>query len=571
MKLSTKIRRILKPILFCLVLLILVLIVQSKAFKISDVRSYQTFKGFYSEPKNSLDVVYIGQSNVYPFWSAPLSYEDYGFTSYPLAIGAMPARSVKYMVEEGLKTQPDALYLINLNTFTDINFDVSHLHNVTDYMSLSGTKIRLINDLYQYLGDEDTSKLEFYMPIIRFHPGWNELTESSFDYKYNGLKGGSIYSNFLETIMDVSASYRPTDARVILSDDQGEVLRDLAEYLTANKVKVLFVTVPQAIQDESVVGQLNSAKDYLESNGFDVLDMESSVDTMGLDLKTDFYNEQHLNLHGSIKFTDYVSKYLVDKYGFTGRRGEDAPSDWDNAVTEYHQLINGYALDFEYDSEIRNYEIEAPKLTALVATGQSFYLGWEYDSEDKSRDVDGFTVYRKYIGNEADGTEESQPKWERLADVDSSVMFYEDKDLELFGMYVYTVAPYETENGVKRYGKFSYTEIQGTTRIDPPEITGFEHTDEGNVISWNPVEGADGYAIVRRIDGQTFVNIGEVPADVFTYTDKFYQEGLGYTYSVSGFKEFGGDIDDRKYGYYSQNGPRYGAPDSVGSSESVGD
>ena len=140
------IKKILKPVAFCLILAVLALLVQGKAFKISDVRSYQTFKGYYDEKTDSLDVVYIGQSNVYPFWSAPLAWEDYGITSFPLAIGAMPARSVKYMVEEGIKTQPNALYLINLNTFTDIYFEVSHLHNVTDYMRFSGTKARLIKE-----------------------------------------------------------------------------------------------------------------------------------------------------------------------------------------------------------------------------------------------------------------------------------------------------------------------------------------------------------------------------------------------------------------------------------------
>ena len=556
MKSNSKMARIIKPILFILILGMLILFVQGKAFKISDVRSYQTFKGFYAEDRDSLDMVYIGQSNVYPFWSGPLAWEDYGITSYPLAIGALPARSVKYMVEEGLKTQSKAIYLINLNSFTDIYFDVSHLHNVVDYMKMSGTKVRMINDLYPYLKDQECSRMEFFFPIIRFHPGWNEVTESSFEFGYNGLKGGSIYTNYLETIEDVSSIYRPTDARVELSEEQQEVFSDLLDYLDANDVKVLFVTVPQAIQDESVVGQLNTAKDLAASRGYDVLDMEGKLGEIGLDTKTDFYNNQHLNVHGSIKFTDYLAKFLVEKYGLKDKRNEDGYTDWEDAASGYHDIIDGYALDMEYPSESRDYSLQAPKILHLVETGQSFYLGWE-----RVDGASGYSVYRKYIGNDFTNSVDPASKWEKVVEVKSDVDYYVDEGLELFGIYSYRVVPFrESAGGVNSgrvYGLFDYVGKQGITRIDPPKILDFETTQEGNTITWEPIEGVEGYAVVRRIDGQTFVNIAQVSEDVTSYTDAFYQKDVSYTYSVAGYIKVGDSVEDWRYGYYDQNGPRY--------------
>ena len=552
MKLSGVSKKIIKPIAFLAVLAILVLVIQSRVFKINDSRSYQTFKGFYAEPKNSLDMVYIGQSNVYPFWNAPLCWENYGFTTYPLAIGAMPARSVKYVLEEAVKTQPEALYLINLNSFTDIRFNVSHLHNVADYMKMSSTKSKMIEDLIPYLGDEQYSKLEFYLPIVRFHPGWNELTDMSFDLAYNGLKGGSIYSTFLGTTQDVTESYRVTDNRVALSDDQRTVLEDLAEYIDNNDIKVLFVTVPQAIANESVVAQLNSASDMLEEKGFDVLDMEQSIDELGLNLSTDYYNEQHLNIHGCIKFTKYLSEYLKSNYDFEDKREKSGYDSWHKAAEDYHEVIAPYTLDLEFDTESRDYSIEAAKPTMLVATGESFYLGWE-----EADSCDGYEVYRRYLGNELYEAEDIPAPWEKVGDVKSGVKAFVDEGLELFGKYAYTIVGYKNKGGKKVYGKFDYYGIEAVTRINPPEILSFEHGEDGNTITWSPVEGVDGYAVVRRIDGQKFLNIAEVPSDVLTYTDAFYQEGVSYTYSVCGYMDITDNVDDRRYGYYDSNGPKY--------------
>ena len=554
MKFSDISKKIIKPIVFILLLIVLVLIVQSRAFKINDSRSYQTFKGFYAEPSNSLDMVYIGQSNVYPFWNAPLCWREYGFTTYPLAIGAMPCRSTKYIIEEARKTQPDALYLINLNSFLDVDYDVSHVHNVVDYMKSSSTKNALLKDLLENL-NEEYDKLEFIFPIVRFHPGWNEITEITMEYGSNGLKGGSIYTNYLETIEDVSNKLRLTENRVKLPESQIEILDDLMEYIKNNGVEVLFVVVPQSLQDESLVGELNYAVDFVKEKGFDVMDMEHSMEEIGLDLKTDFYNAQHLNVHGSIKFTHYLSEYLKENYDFKDKREEAGYDSWHTALENYKEVIAPYVPEFELNTASRDLSIEAPEPETLIATGQSFYLSWK-QLEDAPA---GYEIYRRFYGTELDGIQEKPTPWEKVGEVDGKInAFVDDSPLELLGKYSYTVVAYNKSGEEKVYGSYSYTGIQGVTRINPPEITSFEHSADGNTITWNPVEGVDGYAVVRRIDGQTFVNIAELPANTLSYTDALYQEGVDYTYSVSGYIDLGQGEGDRRYGYYDQKGPRFG-------------
>ncbi len=43
------------------------------------------FVGFYAEKKDTIDVVMIGSSPVYPYYAGPKIWEDTGITCYPLS------------------------------------------------------------------------------------------------------------------------------------------------------------------------------------------------------------------------------------------------------------------------------------------------------------------------------------------------------------------------------------------------------------------------------------------------------------------------------------------------------
>ena len=275
-----KYQKVLKPIFFCVGLLLIVAVVQ-KPFGVDDYRIYQSARGLYKEPKNSLDAIYIGASNVYAYFQAPLAFDDYGYAIYPYSIPSMPARSVKYIIEESRKTQPDALYIINLNDFKDTDFPSDYIHRLSDYMPFSMTKVKMINDLTNANDIHGLSKLEYYFPLIRFHSGWSELNTGSFARFVNGMKSAQSYDNFLKTSEDVSQFYQTTDQRINLNNEQEELLDDLLNYCEQEQVKVLFVFVPQSIKQESVRAQFNTITDEVEARGFDILNLQSSISEIG--------------------------------------------------------------------------------------------------------------------------------------------------------------------------------------------------------------------------------------------------------------------------------------------------
>ena len=84
---------------FAIVLLLLMQIV-SKAFIAIDSSDIENIYGFYSEPKNSLDMVMIGPSEVYTGYAPALAWEEYGLSLIHIYLKKMVSSSLDGIRQE---------------------------------------------------------------------------------------------------------------------------------------------------------------------------------------------------------------------------------------------------------------------------------------------------------------------------------------------------------------------------------------------------------------------------------------------------------------------------------------
>ena len=77
--------------------------------------------GYYLEEKNSLDVVFIGASDIYASFAPGLAYEKFGFTSYSYATASSTAGAAKEQMSAGSRT---ALHKKGYN-LADIRFFIA--------------------------------------------------------------------------------------------------------------------------------------------------------------------------------------------------------------------------------------------------------------------------------------------------------------------------------------------------------------------------------------------------------------------------------------------------------------
>lgn len=331
-----------------------------------------------------------------------------------------------------------------------------NIHYLVDYLPMSKNKLDIIDDLTKAQGVTGIDKLEYYFPMIRFHSGWSGLSSASFDYKLNGLKGAVRYPDFLNTAFNVTKSFAVTDDRAAMTDAQKEVVEDLLLYCEEEHVRVLFVFVPQAIKDQEMLGQINTITDEAAARGFDVLNLQSHTDEIELDLKTDFYNVRHTNLHGCIKYMYYLGQYLRDHYDFVDKRGNEAYAGWDASAEKYMEIIRKYATDFELEHQPRDYGLEAPSLSISVKK-KGITIKWS-----ATDGAEEYLIYRKNTGNAA-------KPWELLDRAGADAVSYQDQTIKKNTKYYYTVVPVRRQDGIVVYGKFDAKGVNG--KLQTQEIT----------------------------------------------------------------------------------------------------
>ena len=404
-----------------------------------DYRCYQLVAGFYEEAEGSLDAVYVGSSNCYAFWNAPAAWHNYGLAVYPFASPSQPFYATEHLMREARKTQPDAMFIVNVNSVDEDDMSAASIHYLVNYMPDSENKAALIDYLADLLGYNAIDRLEFRFPWLRIRELWLSLIEDGPLPPLDGLKGASTYGNYLSGEEDISGGYdMPPDWTPELPEALEAAIVSLLDYCDETGVRVLFVSVPRVEDSGYSRGRIERACDMIRDRGYEVLDMSPLAAGMGLDLTRDYYNTKHANLHGSLKFTRYLSEYLIRHYGLKDRRGSDGYASWDQAWARYSSLAAPWMLDIEADMANRDYALPAP--AGMTATDNGA-VRW-----DAVAGADGCAVYRK-VGETG--------AWTRLGDAEGDA--FEDAAAPEGARY--TVVPWREKNGEIYYGNFDYSGV----------------------------------------------------------------------------------------------------------------
>lgn len=494
----------------------------------TDVSEYQWYGGFYAEEENSLDAVYVGSSLVFTFWEATVAWERYGIAVEPLCAAGQYFEIAEYVIKEGRKSQPDALYIVPINSISR-EIDFATMHRVLDNMPLSWNKLQLINAAGEMAGWDWADKLEYFFPLIRYHSRWQSLSKYDFDRELYNYKGGSMYDEFLHNSDDVAADFRTTARYAELSENTQKALDSLLDYCDAEQMNVLFVVTPIAMRDEYEIARMNTLLQTVQSRGYPALNMWSFMDDIGLDPTKDYMNRAHANIHGAIKYTDYLARYLVENYGFTDKRGNPAYSSWDDAYSRYTLECAGpNVLDVEWECAPRDFGLSAPELTGVTVNGTELTVNWE-----STPNADGYRVYRKLQAKD-DSDDLRELCWQALATVDADVLYYTDQDREVGRTYFYTVLPYREKDGVYEWGNYDFSGVSGTAVLNAPAFLTLEGTENDLTLTWGGVDKAEGYCICRSVFGKSWIVIADVGLAT-SYTDTAMLEDVPYLYFVKAY------------------------------------
>jgi hypothetical protein len=321
-------------IAFCAVALLLFAWLNG-VFDAPDPRIQNWITDFYDETPHTLDVVAIGPSSMYTFWQPALAWDAFGIASWNMTSPSMPCTAPVHMVKEVLKTQSPKLFVVEAGTFLNAPTP-GRLHSLGDNMRWSPEKLALLDESCGEMGVNGFDRLEYFLPIVRFHERWHELGPDDFLPPGEAYKGSSYYATFLNNSGKFQYDNAESDGEAPLDQDSMTCLIEFLDYCKANRLEVVFLAAPNALDNKE---KLRSIRTVVEGYGYPFVMTIEHMDEIGLKMPGDFYNEKHTNLHGSIKCVAWFGRYLEERYALPDHRGEKGYESWDSACVDYLKVI----------------------------------------------------------------------------------------------------------------------------------------------------------------------------------------------------------------------------------------
>jgi len=277
-----------------------------------------TTQGYLSLEDNTVDVLFLGSSQVMRDISTQTLTEDYNLPSYTRATTVQAPSVSLYYLEDFLKRQSPQVVLGDFSAlYTDYDPDYRepYVRYAFDWMPLSLHKLQAVRDTLKT--SEKQSLLDYAIPGLYYHGRWTEL--SSYDIIYL-LERDRTDPQRGAILLDQTApqDFSPLEGKKTEPAEYTGSLSDYQSILDLCRKKgipFIMLRLPRVGWTEA---QHAADAALAEKNGVPLLDfnLRSLYEEVGLNAETDFYDAGHLNRSGAGKLTAWLGSYLTEQ-GFS--------------------------------------------------------------------------------------------------------------------------------------------------------------------------------------------------------------------------------------------------------------
>lgn len=305
----------------------------------------ERYNTFYSLPDNTVDGIILGTSGADRYLLSSVAWKEKGFTFFPMSSGHQPLFLTKFIIKEALKSQDLKAIVIEVRNACSSPAEVgdADVRRVLENMRFSLNRLQATKYAMDYLSElgcttVDTSDLSHYFTLAKYHSRWREMKLRDYTKlfpksRFLGFLSARmrVYTSTPEPVTTVTNETKPIDK------DAEAVMNDLMDYCETLDANVVFIASPQSV-DKETQKMLNYTLKLAADRGFDTINFntEEMYKALDWDFNTDFYSKNHANFFGAVKFTRYLSDYLMEKYDIADRRN-------DSDQSQYQDFYDGYA------------------------------------------------------------------------------------------------------------------------------------------------------------------------------------------------------------------------------------
>ncbi len=340
---NSRLKTVTRVFLFCIifVLMFLALNVFFQPAWLGN-NNYYTTNGFYEEPDNTIQTLFLGASVTSTAFIPMQLYEDYGICAYNLGTTQQPLLTSYYWLEEA--------YRLHKDTLKTVFFDVSELrskgntaayHKALDNMEFSDVKYRAVKD---YAKGNLKKMVEFSIPLITYHSRWNELETNDVDkFKWqavNGTRGYFFHGTLNKFALPEQSTVLDTlQTPEKLVSKSVEWFEKMVQFCKEHGIKLVLIKTVASNWD----GSLHNAVQILaDKHGIDFIDFNfgQAYEALGYTV-FDNYDSRHHNWYGATKVTKYIGDYLADNGLVTDIRDD---KNWSHMQQQY-ELYKSRVVD----------------------------------------------------------------------------------------------------------------------------------------------------------------------------------------------------------------------------------
>ena len=265
--------------------------------------------GILAENKNSIDVVFLGDSESYSAFIPLKIWRDRGITSYVCGTSSQELCYSYELLTKSFKTQKPKIVVLETNAIFR-NFSRSSVIS---------------------------TKAQGLFAVFRYHDRWKSLQPKSWtlsaDKTYDDRSKGYLYNTTMNGA-SVDGYMATTDEKEQISSENSKYVEKIRDYCRKKGAELVLVSVPSTKNWN--MRKHNAVTELSKKLGIEYIDMNLLSGEIPIDWKRDTRDRgDHMNFTGAMKVSAYMGDSFASKNIFRDKRNDAAYKNWNDYAAEF--------------------------------------------------------------------------------------------------------------------------------------------------------------------------------------------------------------------------------------------
>lgn len=267
--------------------------------------------GYKELEENSLDIVFLGSSQMFCTVDSAKLTEEYGINASNFGSSSQPITTTAYYLDEALKTQKPKVVMVESTMLFELRDDIKEEALAWNYYPMSPS-VKKYQSLLKVTNKDVIKSLKYaYFPILYYHGRWSALTAFDLTYYWDYTYDSRGYVA-REDIVPVDMSYYDQDQESYsIPKENVEAVLEIKRICEEKGIKLCFFKSPFSKWTKNMSSVV---QDFMKTNDIDFVDLNEYLGEIGIDAETDFSDTHHLNVSGAEKTTDFIGEYLLENH-----------------------------------------------------------------------------------------------------------------------------------------------------------------------------------------------------------------------------------------------------------------